>query len=57
MQQDTYILNNAIYSCKRKLHATKGDIVKHIATHGEVWIVEAIGGKRFSVQAAEVSKI
>ncbi len=57
MNQNSYVLNNDVYSCKRKLYASKGNIVKHIATHGEIWIVEDNSGRRFSLLAVEVSKI
>lgn len=57
MKQNLYRLHNDALSYKRKRYAAKGDIVKHIATHGEILIVETNVGKRFSVQAAEVSKI
>lgn len=57
MKQDQYILNNDVYSCKRKLYAFKGELVKIVSTRGEVCIVETTEGKRFSIQAAQVSKV
>lgn len=48
----TYFLNTDISSCKGKgkLYARKGDSVKLIAKHGEVWIVENREGRRFSIR-------
>lgn len=55
MSNKYYLVNDIISHCSYKVYAKKGEVVKKLHDHGNVWVVEGENNNFFSVLLSNLS--